>query len=223
EALIRDRLARPVAELGWQPKAGEGDLTRQLRADLLRAYGTLGNDAATHARAAEVFEAGDADADVLAAAVPILAFAGGPARYDDCERRRRQARTPQEEQRYLMALAAFRLPELADRTLALVLSGDVRVQDAPALLKALLLNVDLRERAWEFVRQQWGRLESSLPLAGLKRVVEGVLGLVGPEWERQAREFFREKKVDLGGKALEQILEQLHVLVRLRERDGTAL
>src|SRR5262249_33028034 len=35
EELIRDRLAPPVAELGWQPKAGEGDLTRQLRADLL--------------------------------------------------------------------------------------------------------------------------------------------------------------------------------------------
>ena len=123
----------------------------------------------------------------------------------------------------MLALAAFRLPELADRTVNLVLSNDVRVQDAPVLLKALLLNVDVRERAWAFVRAQWGRLESALPLTGLKRVVEGVLGLVGPEWEQQARTFFRERKVDLGGKALEQVLEQLHVLVRLREREGTAL
>jgi puromycin-sensitive aminopeptidase len=223
EALVRDRLGPAVAELGWQARPGEDELTRQLRADLLRAYGTLGNDAATHAHATEVFASGTSDADLLAAVVPVLAFAGGPARYDDFDRRRRQARTPQEEQRFLMALAAFRLPELADHTLGMVLSGDVRVQDAPALLKALLLNVDARARAWDFVRQQWGRLESALPLAGLKRVVEGTLGLVGPEWERQAREFFRERKVDLGGKALEQVLEQLHVLVRLREREGTAL
>ena len=43
------------------------------------------------------------------------------------------------------------------------------------------------------------------------------------EWERAVRAFFAEKQVDLGGKVLEQYLEQLHLAVRLREREGEAL
>ena len=35
--------------------------------------------------------------------------------------------------------------------------------------------------------------------------------------------FFAEKKPQFGGKTLAQYLEQLHVAVRLREREGAAL
>ena len=48
----------------------------------------------------------------------------------------RKARTPQEEQRYLLALAGFRQPELIDKTLARTLNGEVRTQDSPFLLRA---------------------------------------------------------------------------------------
>ena len=37
------------------------------------------------------------------------------------------------------------------------------------------------------------------------------------------QEFFRERKINLGGKTLEQFLEQLHVTVLLRQREGDAL
>ena len=45
EALVRDRVAPAVAELGWDARSGESELTRQLRGDLLRAFGVLGNAA----------------------------------------------------------------------------------------------------------------------------------------------------------------------------------
>jgi puromycin-sensitive aminopeptidase len=50
-----------------------------------------------------------------------------------------------------------------------------------------------------------------------------VLGLVSPEWEREVSPFFRDRKISLGGKTLEQFLEQLHVLVRLQQRERAAL
>src|SRR5262249_47567764 len=53
EAFVRDRLGPAVRGLGWAPQSGEDELTRQLRGDLLRAFGTLGNDSATQAQAAE--------------------------------------------------------------------------------------------------------------------------------------------------------------------------
>jgi puromycin-sensitive aminopeptidase len=44
-----------------------------------------------------------------------------------------------------------------------------------------------------------------------------------PEQEREVRRFFDERKIDLGGKTLAQYLEQLRILVSLREREAAGL
>src|SRR2546425_4348966 len=53
EAYVRALVGPAVADRGWAPRRGEDDLTRQLRGDLLRALGTLGNDGDVQTRAAE--------------------------------------------------------------------------------------------------------------------------------------------------------------------------
>jgi puromycin-sensitive aminopeptidase len=50
-----------------------------------------------------------------------------------------------------------------------------------------------------------------------------VLGLARPGWERDVRAFFQGRQVQLGGKVLEQYLEQLHLAVRLGQGEGAAL
>ncbi len=222
-ALVRDRLTPAVVELGWRPRAGESELTGQMRGDLLRAFGTVGDDAGFQARAAELFADPSLDANVFAAVVAILAHIGDAARYEEFAERFRTARTPQDEQRYLLALAGFRRPELIEKTLARTLNGDVRTQDAPFVLRALLMSVDGRDHAWIFLQDNWERLNSLLPPNGIRRVCEAVVGLSTPESEQQVRAFFEAKKVNLGGKTLEQFLEQLRIVVRLREREGSAL
>jgi puromycin-sensitive aminopeptidase len=221
--LVLDRLGPAVAEIGWSPGAGESELTGQLRGDLLRALGTVGDDANVQARAAELFANSSLDANVFAAVVAILAHIGDATRYEEFADRFRKARTPQEEQRYMLALAGFRQAELVEKTLARTLNGDVRTQDVPFVLRALLMSVDGRGRAWTFLQDNWERLNAVLPPNGIRRVCEAVVGLATPEWERQVRAFFEAKKVNLGGKTLEQYLEQLRIVVRLRERQGTAL
>ena len=52
---------------------------------------------------------------------------------------------------------------------------------------------------------------------------EGVTALVSPEWERDVRDFFTSRGIVLGGKTLDQYLEQLHVAVRFQERESAAL
>ena len=125
-AAARGARARPLAPrwptLGWTPRPGEDELTRQLRGDLIRALGTLGNDRPTQARAAELLRRpparrGHRRPNVLPALIAVLAHAGDAARYDEFLQRFRAATTPQEEQRYLYALAAFRQPELVEQTL----------------------------------------------------------------------------------------------------------
>ncbi len=228
EALVRGRMAPAVADLGWAPRPGEDDLVKQLRGDLLRALGTVGNDPDTQARAAARFadyekNPAAVDPNVLPAIVAVLAHAGDATRYADFTRRYRTAATPQEERRYLYALASFRSTDLLTRTLEQTLSGEFRTQDAPFMVRMVLMNVAGRELAWEFVKKNWDAMDRLYPKQGLRRMCEGIVGLTTPALERDVRTFFRERKIDLGGKTLAQYLEQLRIAVVFRERAGRAM
>jgi puromycin-sensitive aminopeptidase len=227
EALVRDRATPALTALGWTPRPGENELTGQLRADLIRALGTLGNDPGVQARAAELYAAHErgtaVDPNILPALIAVLAHAGDEARYEDFLKRFRGATTPQEEQRYLYALTAFRQPALVEQTLGRTINGEIRTQDAPFVVRSMLMLVHAREQAWAFATKHWDTMDRLYPKHGLRRMAEGVIGLATPEWEAAVHRFFQERAIDLGGKTLEQYLEQLRVNVSLREREGAAL
>jgi puromycin-sensitive aminopeptidase len=228
ERFVRALVGPAVAELGWAPRREDTELTRQVRGDLLRALGTLGNDEAAQARAVELYRAALADpravdTNVLPALIAILAHAGDAGRYADFVERYRTATTPQDEQRYLYALTGFRPHALIETTLAKTVNGEIRTQDAPFVARALLMNVDSREMAWRFIKAQWNVMDRLYPKHGLRRMCDGVSGLVTPELERDVHAFFAERAIDLGGRTLEQYLEQLRIAVALRERESAAL
>jgi puromycin-sensitive aminopeptidase len=228
EALVRDRVSPMVTELGWEPRPGENDLVRQLRGDLLRALGVLGNDAGCQAKAAELYAAARrdphaVDPNVLPALIAILAHAGDAQRYDEFLASFRAAATPQEEQRYLYALTAFRSVPLLEQTLARTVNGEIRTQDAPFVVRSLLMNVYGRETGWRFVKTNWDTMDRQYPKHGLRRMCEGVIGLATRELERDVHAFFADRNIDLGGRTLEQYLEQLRVAVTFRDRDGKSL
>ncbi len=228
EAFVRARVGPAVAELGWAPKSGESEGTKQLRGDLIGAQGKLGNDPAIQARAAERYQAYRKDAatvdpNIVPALVAILAHRGDEARYDEFDAGFRAASTPQEERRYLFSLAAFQPKALLERTLARTISGDIRMQDAPFLVSAILGNVYGRELAWDFIKTNWEKMDQLFPKQGFRRMCGGIINLATPALERDVREFFCLRQIDLGGKTLEQYLEQLKIMVTVRERDGAAL
>jgi puromycin-sensitive aminopeptidase len=109
------------------------------------------------------------------------------------------------------------------QTLERTISGEIRTQDAPFVARGMLMLVHAREPAWAFITKHWDTMDRLYPKHGLRRMAEGVIGLATPEWEADVHRFFRERKIDLGGKTLEQYLEQLRVAVALREREGAAL
>ena len=227
-AVIRKRVAPAFQDLGWAPRADERELVKELRGDVIRALGTLGRDEGIQAQAAEAYTAlqqhtRNIDPNVIPALVSILAYTGDQSRYEEFLDRFRNASTPQEERRYLFSLATFRVPELLERTLAKTLTDEIRTQDAPFLVSALLHNVYIREKAWEFVKENWERMDRLFPKSGLRRMCGGIVGLSTPELERDVRTFFTSRKIDLGGKTLEQYLEQLHIAVVFRERDRDAI
>ena len=90
-------------------------------------------------------------------------------------------------------------------------------------MSAVLGNVYGRELAWAFVKTNWEKMDQLFPKQGMRRICSGISNLATPELERDARAFFHSRKIDLGGKTLEQNLEQLRIIVTVRERDGRAL
>ncbi len=227
-ALVRDRLGPAVARLGWALLPGESEPTRQLRGDLLRALGTLGDDAATQSEARELYaryrhDPSVADPNIVPALLDILAHRGGEAEYAEFLEKFKTAPTPQEEQRYLYSLASFRDPELLRQTLRLAVTGEVRTQDAPFLVRSLLMSVDARELAWRFVKEHWETMERRYPKSGVRRMCEGITALATPELEADVRAFFASRAITLGGKTLEQYLEQLRVAVAFGQREAANL
>jgi puromycin-sensitive aminopeptidase len=195
---------------------------------LIAALGKLGNDAATQHRAAELYTAFKTNAaaihpDLVPAVVSILAFTGDQARYEEFTERFRTASTPQEERRYLFSLAGFRQKPLLERTLGRTLNGETRIQDAPFLISAVMGNVHGRELAWAFVKNNWDRMDRLFPKQGLRRMCGGIAALATPELERDVRAFFTSRKIDLGGKTLDQYLEQLRIAVNMQQREKREL
>jgi puromycin-sensitive aminopeptidase len=224
EALVCDRAAPCLVDLGWSPSRDEDELTGQLRGDLFRALGILGNAADVQAKAADLLRnPASVDANVLAAVIPVVAHTGDASCFDDFLRRFRSANTPQEEQRYLYALTAFRPTALIEQTLTRTLNGEFRTQDAPYVLRALLMSVHGRELAWGFIKMNWEAMTRTFPPVSLRRMMEGIIGLATPELERDVLQFVEGRRIDLGGKALEQYLEQLRIAVRLRERESASI
>ena len=227
-ALVRHRVAPAVERLGWDPQPGESELERQLRGDLLRTLGTLGDDRATQERARELYtrhrnDELAVDPNVLPALIAIVAWTGDEDLYALFLERFKSARTPQEEQRYLYALAGFRQPELLSRTLERAINGEVRSQDAPFLVRALLTSPYSRGLAWEFVKEHWETMVRQYPGSAYRRMWEGITALVSADWERDVRAFFSSRGIVLGGKTLEQYLEQLRVAVSFQEREAETL
>jgi puromycin-sensitive aminopeptidase len=228
EAFVRTRVGPAAEAVGWTAQPGESELTRQLRSELIGALGRLGNDAQTQAHAAALYatarkDPNAVDPNLLPALVSILAFTGDAARYDEFSERFKKAATPQEERRYLFALAMFRQPALLDRTLAKTLDGDIRTQDAPFMVSAVMNNVYGREQGWRFMKANWDVMDRRFPKQGLRRMCGGITALCKPDLERDVRQFFESRNIDLGGKTLAQYLEQLRIGVSFSERYGRSL
>lgn len=231
-------LVRPAFDrLGWEPQPGESELIPQLRADLLRTLGTLGNYRRAQDSAVEVYEAyksnpAAVDGNIVAAVIEILAHAGDAMRYEKFfnDFKSKEA-TPQDKERYLYALAAFQQPDLLRETLNKAIKPEViRPQDGPAVVRSLLMSVYGRELAWGFVKDHWEEMGKLYRQGGLSQVCAGVIGLTTPELERDVNQEIRKIRIEgqtlqqyLGGKTLEQHLEQLRVLVKFREREGPVL
>ncbi len=220
---IREILLPAVNRFGWSPQERESELESQLRSELIGAIGTLGEDQTVQERARQLYaqlekHPTSVDRNLVPALVSIVGHTGDRIQYEKFYSNFKNPRTPQEETRYLFALANFRHPDLIDQTLNLTLSSDVRTQNAPYLMRALFFNTDARAAAWSFMKAHWEEMLKEYPDNSIPRMCEGIVALVAPELESDVKRFFASHPVKQGAKQMEQHLERLRIAVACKER-----
>jgi puromycin-sensitive aminopeptidase len=226
-ARVRDIVGPAAIRLGAEPSLTESDRDRQLRGVLFEALGVLGGDDGTEQRARELLvraKAGDdVDPALVAAAVNVVAAMGGSDDFDDFIGRFKEAPTPQEELRYLSALADFDDATLVERLLAMTITDEIRTQNAPYLVRRALGNRNHGGLAWAFVEREWETLNARFPSNSIPRMLEGIRSLSRPELADRVFAFFESNEVPQGDKILAQHLERLEVNLALRAREAERL
>ena len=224
-AFVRGLLGPALTRLGWTPADGEDDLTRDLRGILIRALGVMADDEEVQDRARRVQDGDHTGVDPAGAAavVEVLAHVGDEARFDAYVDRFKNAPTPQEQLRYLYALAEFPDARLIERVLDMTLTGQVRSQNSPFVIGRAMRNRLHGPLAWEFVRRHWQVLNERLPHNSIVRMLEGVKALSRPEQAADVTGFFAEHPVPQGAKTLAQHLDRLRVNLALRQREADRL
>jgi len=226
-ARIRAVVAPALARMGWEPGEGESDRERELRGALIGALAVLADDADAQARVRALFARvrdGDAvEANVAAAVVRATAALASDADLDELIAGFREGKTPQEEQRYLYALADVREPGHMDRVLELAMTPEVRTQNAPFLIGACLANRDHGATAWDLVERRWDEMNERFPSNSIVRMLHGIRPIGDPDLAARIESFLADHPVPQAKQTLQQHLERMRVSVALRAREADRL
>ena len=229
--LIAKLLGPSLVQLGWDARSSESDAKRLRRAALLRGVGLVAREATVgreaSARVTKLL-AGDGEAleaNLQDAAVVMAARTGDGARFDALQKKFEGERDPAFRRRYLMSLAAFEEPTLVARSVGLLLSETVPLQDFAGFVTTLLGNRAARESAWALVQERWAEIETRTGNAPMlfRRVIEA-MGALPERKHYEAVQAFLQAHPNEGAKAaIAQTLERMRQDAELRERTQSAI
>ncbi|MBS1851035.1 MAG: M1 family metallopeptidase [Acidobacteria bacterium] len=217
-------LLGPIAkEVGWQPRSGESDEQKSLRAHLLRALGGVGEDPEALAEAHRLTEKAlqdpaSVDPGLAPVALSLSAKSGDTALYDQYVERLKTAKTPDAYYLYFWPLAEFSDPKLVQRTLDFALSPQVRSQDASRLVAYVIRHPQAQELAWDYVRSHWPNLEKLGGGFAAGDVVGATSSFCSLSMHDQVSEFFGSHPVPSAERTLKQSLESIQQCVDLKSQ-----
>ncbi len=219
------RLLGPVAtELGWQPKPGESDETKRLRAQVLHTLGYAGRDPEILAEAAKLAakalqDPTSLDPTVAFAAFSLAAANGDHVLYDQIMAKIQSENTPLESYYlYFHSLSQFRDPQLLQRTLDYAISPAVRSQDKLGMISGVMRNPAGAQLAWNFVRAHWSEVEKVGGGFTSAEVVAATNVFCDNAMHEQVQEFFSAHRVPTAERTLKQSLESINNCTDLKSR-----
>ena len=236
EAFIRTTFRPLLDQLGFSPAPSETDDRRALRALVIGALGSIGNDGdvvrqaratvdralSTGAAAGSAGRAASAstlDPALARAVLRVAAEHGNGRLYDGLVAAAARAGSSDERQLYLLATTAFRDPSIVDRALERTFSSDVHSQDTARYLASFLDNSVARPRAWSFIKSNWATLEPRLRLFnGRSTLAESLASFCDSAARDDIRAFFQTNRAQGLAGGVNRSIEQVNNCIEMREK-----
>jgi puromycin-sensitive aminopeptidase len=217
ERLVEDYYRSQYEVLGWTPRPDEPVDERLKRAAVIGTLGGVARSEPVRREARRRLEAylmdrASLDPNLASVVAGLAARDGDGALYERyLERKRHSATDPEEEQRFLLALTAFEVPELIERTLELAVGPEVRAQDRTFLFAGLLGRRASRLLAWSFVRDRWDHLVTLMDPMLLQGLIRALAQLTPEPVASEVREFLAPRVTDQTRETTAQTIEQLRI------------
>jgi aminopeptidase N len=220
---VANLLGPALADVGTTARPSDTDETRTLRATVVAAMAGIARDPATLAAmhavvTQELDQPGSVEPTLRGVAVNLAASDGDAALYDRYLARSKAAVNPEERYQFLYALTSFTNPDLVKRTMALVVSPDVRSQDAKLVIANMIGNAATRELAWSLVRENWAEIQKKTGEFVGNTVIVGTLGAFCEAGKAdEIEQFFSAHKVPDAERTLKQSAEAIRSCARFAE------
>jgi aminopeptidase N len=164
---VGDIYAPRARKLGWEPKPGDSDETKQERSRLMELATMHGEDPALSQEAERLARAwlkdrSSVDPEAVNGVLVVAAMHGDKALFDTLLTQARKEEDRNERSRLLTALATFRDPALVKEGLSLVAGTEMDLRDTKVLLTGAFSNPETRELAWAFYREHFDALAERL-------------------------------------------------------------
>ncbi len=207
--------------LGWSTRPGDSDEQKAVRASMLAIFGRLGNpEAVASARGlvqSYLKDPASVEGTLVGAAFATAAAHGDTGLYDQISGALAKAGSTAEYNTYLLALAQFRQPNLAQQTIGLVDAGKVRQQQYPLLFSVLLANRDTQDAAWTYLKSRWSDLAEKVTSFGGRGAVSALGNLCSEDQRADVAQFFQQHPAPGAQRTVNQSLERIDNCVEFKK------
>jgi aminopeptidase N len=153
----------------------------------------------------------------------VAAYSGDGSLLNEYINALNHASTPEEYYDIERALSKFRGEDAAARILEMSVSAEVRNQDAPQLIGAVLSNAANRDFAWQWIKSHWSEVERKFTGNNGVDVVNGAVGFCDAEHRDDVQKFFTDHKVASSERTLKQVSELIDACTSFRNRQQNNL
>ena len=215
--------------IGWDQKQGEGHLDALLRSTVLSQAGNYGDDVVLKEAQSRfdkyIEDPGSLHPDLRGLVYSLCAQNGSRKTYDQLWDLAKRTDLQEEYVRLLIGLTRFKSPELLQETLDRSLTDDVRLQDTITVVTAVAANLNGRDLAWNFLKDQWQEFDNRYGGGGfgLMRLVSicGTFSTI--DKLQDVKSFFEQHPTPAAERTIQQSLERINLNIRWLERNNTEL
>ena len=221
EGWIRSITAPVVAELGIAARPDDSDDRRLFRARAMWLLGVIGGDQATRQTLRAALERyftnpTDVDPSLVDAGIDVALREADEGTFDRFLQVARTATDALDRDRFLYRLAGFRSERLVRRAMDLLLTADVRSQDALIMLYWAFGHPVGRQVAWPFLKSHFAELMAKIGPGPGAGIVDVVGGMCEADLLDDARRFFRDQNLRGYERPLQEAVERAESCIRLK-------